>query len=183
MQWKYKIGSRKMPVILTLIMFAVFGGLTTWLYILKWFVRLIKKIVKWIWHLHKAFWGAIFGMLSKKTGMILGTMFFGYTAIISLFSVFTIASFSAIWVLLGVALFGLAFVMISRRSKDLDEIKKGVHEVRNGNVSYKIPEVKCDDLKRLATNINDIAIGLDESVSAQVIAVRDLYHRVLRGLL
>ena len=32
MQWKYKIGSRKMPVILTLIMFAVFGGLTAWLY-------------------------------------------------------------------------------------------------------------------------------------------------------
>ena len=142
------------------------------LIILKWFVRLIKKIVKWIWHLHKAFWGAIFGMLSKKAGLILGTMFFGYTAIISLFSVFTIASSSAIWVLLGVALFGLAFVVISRRSKDLDEIKKGVHEVRNGNVSYKIPEVKCDDLKTLATNINDIAIGLDESVSAQVKAER-----------
>lgn len=32
MQWKYRIGSRKMPVILTLIMFAVFGGLTAWLY-------------------------------------------------------------------------------------------------------------------------------------------------------
>ena len=31
-QWKYKIGSRKMPVILTLIMFAAFGGLTAWLY-------------------------------------------------------------------------------------------------------------------------------------------------------
>lgn len=31
-QWKYKIGSRKMPVILTLIMFAAFGGLTVWLH-------------------------------------------------------------------------------------------------------------------------------------------------------
>lgn len=31
-QWKYKIGARKAPVILTLIMFAVFGGLTAWLY-------------------------------------------------------------------------------------------------------------------------------------------------------
>lgn len=31
-QWKYKIESRKMPVIFTLIMFAVFGGLTAWLY-------------------------------------------------------------------------------------------------------------------------------------------------------
>jgi len=32
MQWKYRIRSRKMPVILTLIMFAAFGGLTAWLY-------------------------------------------------------------------------------------------------------------------------------------------------------
>lgn len=31
-QWKYKIRSGKMPVILTLIMFAAFGGLTAWLY-------------------------------------------------------------------------------------------------------------------------------------------------------
>lgn len=31
-QWKYRIGARKAPVILTLIMFAVFGGLTAWLY-------------------------------------------------------------------------------------------------------------------------------------------------------
>ena len=30
--WKYKIGSGKMPVILTLIMFSLFGGLTAWLY-------------------------------------------------------------------------------------------------------------------------------------------------------
>lgn len=31
-QWKYKIGAGKMPVVLTLIMFAAFGGLTAWLY-------------------------------------------------------------------------------------------------------------------------------------------------------
>ena len=30
--WKYKIRSSKTPVILTFIMFAVFGGLTAWLY-------------------------------------------------------------------------------------------------------------------------------------------------------
>ena len=30
--WKYKIRSGKMPVILTVILFAVFGGLTAWLY-------------------------------------------------------------------------------------------------------------------------------------------------------
>lgn len=33
-QWKYKIGSGKTPVILTFFMFAVFGGITAWLYII-----------------------------------------------------------------------------------------------------------------------------------------------------
>lgn len=31
-QWKYKIGSGKTPVVLSLIMFAIFGGVTGWLY-------------------------------------------------------------------------------------------------------------------------------------------------------
>lgn len=31
-QWKYKIGSGKMPMILTTIMFIMFGGLTLWLH-------------------------------------------------------------------------------------------------------------------------------------------------------
>ena len=58
------------------------------------------------------------------------------------------------------------------RARDLDAIKKGVSEVRNGNVAYKIPEVKCQDMKALAANINDIAQGLDESVSAKMKAER-----------
>lgn len=39
-------------------------------------------------------------------------------------------------------------------------------------IGYKIPELKCDDMKTLAGNINDIAIGLDESVAAKVKAER-----------
>ena len=31
-KWKYKMGSGELPVVLTLIMFAIFGGLTAWLY-------------------------------------------------------------------------------------------------------------------------------------------------------
>lgn len=31
-QWKYKIGSGKTPVVLSLIMLAIFGGVTGWLY-------------------------------------------------------------------------------------------------------------------------------------------------------
>lgn len=109
-------------------------------------------------------------MVSKKTGAILITMLFVYTSVIGFFGIFKTAP--AIRLLLGVILFGLACFVIAVRVKDLDEIKKGVSEVRNGNLAYKIPEVRCQDLKALATNVNDIAQGLDESVAAKVKAER-----------
>ena len=138
--------------------------------ILRWIWRLVVRIAKWVWRVTKTFWRAIFGMVSKKTGAILITMLFVYTAVVGLFGVLTIIS--PVWLLLGILLFGGACFMVAYRAKDLDEIKKGVSEVRNGNVAYKIPEVRCQDLKALAANINDIAQGLDESVAAKVKAER-----------
>ncbi|MBQ4100362.1 MAG: HAMP domain-containing histidine kinase, partial [Oscillospiraceae bacterium] len=40
------------------------------------------------------------------------------------------------------------------------------------NLIYKIPELKSDDMKALATDINDIGKGLDESVLAKLKAER-----------
>lgn len=138
--------------------------------ILRWILHLIIKMIKWIWRLTKAFWTTIFRMLSKKTGVLFTTMLFVYTALIGVLGVCT--AISPIWLLIGFLLFGIACFAVACRAKDLDEIKKGVSEVRSGNVSYKIPELKCDDMKPLAVNINDIAKGLDESVSAKVKAER-----------
>ena len=140
------------------------------LQILRWIVRLVIRIVKWIWRATKSFWRAIFGMVSKKTGVILIAMLLAYTAVVGLFVILTIIS--PAWLLLGILLFGGACFVVAVRAKDLDEIKKGVSQVRNGNVAYKIPEVRCQDMKALAENINDIAQGLDESVSAKVKAER-----------
>jgi len=138
--------------------------------IIGWIVRLIVKIAKWIWKITKAFWLIIFRLLSKKTGVIFITALLAYTALIGLFGVFL--PNGPFWLILGMILFGFASFFIAYRAKDFDEIKKGISEVRNGNVSYKIPELKCDDMKTLAGNINDIAIGLDESVAAKVKAER-----------
>ncbi len=138
--------------------------------VLRWIIRLVIRIAKWVWRVTKTFWRAIFGMVSKKTGAILITMLFVYTAFIGLFGVLMIVS--PMGLLLGILLFGCACFVVACRAKDLDAIKKGVSEVRNGNVAYKIPEVRCQDMKALAANINDIAQGLDESVSAKVKAER-----------
>ena len=138
--------------------------------IIRWIVRLIVKIAKWIWKITKAFWLTIFRLLSKKTGVIFITALLVYTALIGLFGVFL--PNGPFWLILGILLFGFASFLIAYRAKDFDEIKKGVSEVRNGNVGYKIPELKCDDMRTVAENINDIAIGLDESVAAKVKAER-----------
>ena len=138
--------------------------------LVRWCFRTLKKIVRWVWRKNKAFWKAIFRLLSKKTGVILVGMLFGYTAFIGILGILTPES--PLPVIIGVLLFGFAAFVVARRSVDLDEVKKGVSEVRNGNVAYKIPELRCEDMKALAANINDIAMGLDESVSAKVKAER-----------
>jgi len=138
--------------------------------VLKWCLNIFWKAVKWIWRKNKSFWTVIFRMLSRKTGVIFISMLFVYTALIGILGIGTVVS--PIWLIFGILLFCFACFIVAYRAKDLDEIKKGVREVRNGNVAYKIPELKCEDMKALASSINDIAKGLDESVGAKVKAER-----------
>lgn len=131
---------------------------------------IIFRVLEWTYRQTKALWMAMRRLLSRKTGIILISMLFVYTAIIGLFGIGTVST--PVWMFLGVLLFVIASFVIAYRAKDLDEIKKGVSQVRNGNVAYKIPELKSDDMKILSQDINDIAKGLDESVAAKVKAER-----------
>ncbi len=112
----------------------------------------------------------LFKTLSKKTGSILIGMLFVYTALIGMFGF--LGYHEGSYIVFGVLLFFFGAFVAAHRAKDLDEIKKGVGEVRNGNAAYKIPELKSEDMKLLAADINDIAKGLDASVSAKVKAER-----------
>ena len=138
--------------------------------VVRWVLRMIVKMIKWVCGKIKTLWRAIVRLFSKKTGIIFITMLLIYTALIGALGIGTASS--AIWLVLGILLFVFACFVVAYRAGDLDEIKKGIGEVRGGNVAYKIPDLKCDDMKTLAVNINDIAKGLDESVSAKVKAER-----------
>ncbi|MBR2883847.1 MAG: HAMP domain-containing histidine kinase [Clostridia bacterium] len=140
--------------------------------VIRWCFKIFVKVLVWLRNGFVGYRNLLFKTLSKKTGVILISMLFAYTALIGLFGIFTLEAGNLFWIFVGIALFGFASFFIAHRSKDIDEIKKGVSEVRNGNVAYKIPELKSEDMKALATNINDIAKGLDESVSAKVKAER-----------
>ena len=138
--------------------------------LLKWGAGILIIIAKWLWKNIKVFWGVLIRLLSKKTGVILISMLLVYTGLIGFFGLFLPTG--PVWLVLGILIFLAAAFVVAYRGKDLDEIKRGVSQVRNGNVGYKIPELKCDDLKVLAEDINDLARGLDESVSAKVKAER-----------
>lgn len=103
---------------------------------------------------------------SAKIGIILIAMLFIYTAVIGLFGILTVAN--PMFLVLAVILFMLAAFVISNRIKDIEEIKKGVSEIKNGNTAYKIPNPNSEDMQALAQNINEISGGLDEAVAAKV---------------
>lgn len=108
--------------------------------------------------------------LTGKTGLILIAMLFIYTAVIGLCGIFTLEA--PLFFFFAIALFVFACFVLAYRAKDIDEIKRGAEEVRNGNRTYKIPETRSEDLRELAQNINETATGLDKSVSAKLRAER-----------
>ena len=138
--------------------------------VIRWCFKIFVKVLVWLRNGFVGCRNLVFRTLSKKTGIILISMLFVYTALIGMFGF--LGYHEALFIVFGVLLFFFGAFVVAYRSKDLDEVKKGVSEVRNGNVAYKIPELKSEDMKALATNINDIAKGLDESVSAKVKAER-----------
>lgn len=138
--------------------------------IMRCIIRLSVKSVKYIWRKLREVSRAVFRLLSKKTGIILIVLFFLYTSIIGIFGI--CAANSSVWIALGIVLFIVACFFVACRAQDIDEIKKGVSEIRKGNVAYKIPKLKCEDMKMLAANINDIATGLHKAVAAEVRAER-----------
>lgn len=138
--------------------------------VLRWIYKLFKKVFLWAYKGIKDGKEAVFSLFSQKTGVIFISALFIYTAIIGLCGIFT--PNAPIALLLGIAIFLFAGFMLAYRAKDIDAIKKGASEIRKGNLIYKIPELKSDDMKALATDINDIGKGLDESVLAKLKAER-----------
>ncbi|MBE6897272.1 MAG: HAMP domain-containing histidine kinase [Ruminococcaceae bacterium] len=134
--------------------------------IMRFIVKITVKVLKWIFDHLKLFFVALISLFSKKSGLILISALSVYSFVIFLFGIFTYEM--PVFILSAGIIFLLAAFFVGYKSKDIDEIKKGVAMIRNGNVSYKIPNLKSVDMDILANNINDIGRGLEESVKAQL---------------
>jgi len=138
--------------------------------VLIWGFKIVWLILKFIASRIKKFVKAIVSLMSAKTGVIIGILMLIYTAIIGFCGV--LLPESPAFLLAALIFFGVALFFIGVRSEDIDEIKRGASEIRRGDLSYKIPKSKCDDMRDLAENINEIGEGLNESVSAKLKAER-----------
>lgn len=68
----------------------------------------------------------------------------------------------------GLPLFIIARLLVMRYVKDLNDIKVGAKNIREGNLAYKIPQLKNGSLNEVACDINRLSEGLKNSVSEAV---------------
>ncbi len=148
--------------------------------VLKWTFKVMKRVILRLYTVLNKFFKRIGSIakltifaLFKKTSLILISLLIVYTFLITFFAVCYIANrFDLFYGVMFVLAVAVAMVFVAVRARDFEMISKGASEIRNGNLSYVIEKPKCEDMRLTASNINEIAKGLDESVSAKMKAER-----------
>lgn len=143
--------------------------------------RIAKAVIIWLFRVLKTIWkffirtwrelsSEIKALMAKKTGrwLIGGLSVFSFL----LWLCGTFTPDAPIFLLFAAVIFAAAVYALIKRSRDMDEIRKGTKEIRSGKLNHKIAEPHSADLKELAADINHIAQGLDESVAAKLKAER-----------
>lgn len=132
---------------------------------------LIFKLFCKAWKLLKQCKDIIKQALGKKSGRYLLAALLLYTFLLIVFFIMAI-DIGFFGIFLCILLFGFACYALAHRAKDLDAVKNGARAIRNGDLQYKIPELRSDDLNPLAQDINDIADGLECSMEERLKAER-----------
>lgn len=130
----------------------------------------IWYIVKKAYHKLKSTTTYIKKSALEKTAVIYAVLLVMYTGIIMLCGVLTPES--EFFLVIGICLFLFMLFVLLWRAADLGEIKKGICEIQSGNYSYKVGEVKSEDLKATAEKLGEIAAGLDKTVAEKTKAER-----------
>ena len=138
----------------------------------------LKKILSILWYLCKGLRNGIcrfrndFVAARKIPSLIYTALCLLVYTVITVFIVILASEEGGGALLLLIPLFALGAYVLIRIGLDLDHIKKGAARIRNGDLSHEIPEPKVPRLKPLAEDVNQIAKGLDASLSARLKAER-----------
>lgn len=143
---------------------------------------LIKIIFCFTWKPAKRFFSSLFRLFSNvklgimricsnKTSFLIAVLIAVYTLVLAVLTAFMYnGSFAAF--IFTVLLFVGTCIYVSNRLKGFDDIRKGIFEIRNGNLNYKINECSSITLNDMARAVNSIGDGLSASVSQELKAER-----------
>lgn len=123
--------------------------------------RCVKSVWRWIKRIVVGVKESVKRLTAEKTSMAAATALVVYTVVVLIFGVGG-----------AVVVFLAACVVLAVRFGDIDAIKKGVAEIKNGDLSYKIEHLKSPDYAEVANDINDISGGLAASVEEKIKAER-----------
>ncbi len=109
------------------------------------------------------------GSLAVRASGLL--MAYGAALTFSLY-LLAIAGYGTLPIVSSLGLFGLvnivALVYVVSRAAEFKAIILGTERVKNGDLNYRIPEKGAPDFVVLASNINNIALGLQAAVEREV---------------
>ncbi len=141
--------------------------------VLSWFFKILFRFLKWSGKKIKKSFLLVWKFTTGKSGALIILAILIYTIVIAIFGVMlTQDHLAVVAIILGVIAFGVLCYIFIKRANELEEIRSGASAVRNGDLTYKIPELKHEDLRTLAQDINDITSGLDRSVAKTLKAER-----------
>ena len=140
---------------------------------------LILRLLRWAWNLWKKLWqrckagfGEVKLLLAKKSGWIWGAALLGYTIVIGLCGICLGGYGSVFFLLVAFLSFGAAVFLLSRKARELDELRKGAAAIRKGDLGYRLPELRCAEYQKLGEDLQAIGEGLQNSVSEKLKAER-----------
>lgn len=130
------------------------------------FIRYTSLFFRWIFSICKKIKATVAKTIFKKSSLIFITMLLIYTAAITACGAFYLIT--PLCILVSAVIFILGCLFLAYRASDIDTIKHGVKQVMSGELSYKISNIKCEDMKLLAEDINKISDGLETSVAEKL---------------
>lgn len=123
-------------------------------------IKLIKKCIRLICNL-----------VSDRMSLVAFVILCIYTALIGFFGLLTWSG-GPVCMILGLFLLGLLAYFVIKYLRSLDEIKKGVAKIKDGELDYEMKNLPFKDLNHLKDGIQDMSEGLQASVDKMLKAER-----------
>lgn len=114
---------------------------------------------------------SVLQLCGSRAGIAAGAALAAYTLVIFICMLLAVDR-EGLFVPIIIVLFCAAIYFISKKLREFDKLQRGIYEIRNGNIGYKITDCGEGILGELAQAVNSIGDGMSASVERQIKAER-----------